>query len=542
LKGIVISSGTSITLSHVQLLNCGTGVEAFGSYTVNLRNALMHNLGHALAINSSSIVKGEHVTVHNTTFFKPASSSLPSLTNCLLIAAGNYVAFNGSNVETNLSDTGIFQTVGAGSHYLAASSPYRDVGTTNINPALLEDIGKLTTYPPVVLTNDITANTILWPQAQRDTNAKDLGYLYDPIDFALNGISLTNATLFLTNGVAISVYGEEGLWLRDNSSLVSVGSASVPNVLTRYNCVQELPIAWGTTGLVEFLVLPRTTAGSPPAVDLTFTRSYLPADSGYHTYTVGNAGIEFDTLSIRHCEFSGGQLNLVGTNGAVYGLTNSLFERVTLNFEGDATLSVFNSTIRGGNGGWVWQDPTNSVWTFKDNLLDSSEMWNLTETLIHENNAYFNSDFDTFYTNNLSEVVLTNLAYLAGPLGRYYHSTNSPLLNAGSRDADDAGLFHFTITVDQAKETNSVVDIGHHYVAVDPETLLPLDFDEDGLPDYIEDANGNGSVDQGETDWTDPDTDGDGVNDYLEWLQGRDPLTAGATTEPIELHVFTPLQ
>ena len=29
----------------------------------------------------------------------------------------------------------------------------------------------------------------------------------------------------------------------------------------------------------------------------------------------------------------------------------------------------------------------------------------------------------------------------------------------------------------------------------------PLDYDGDGLPDYFEDRNGNGSVDSGETDW-----------------------------------------
>jgi hypothetical protein len=33
----------------------------------------------------------------------------------------------------------------------------------------------------------------------------------------------------------------------------------------------------------------------------------------------------------------------------------------------------------------------------------------------------------------------------------------------------------------------------------------PLDTDGDGLPDYFEDLDGNGSVDSGETDWNDPD-------------------------------------
>jgi hypothetical protein len=44
------------------------------------------------------------------------------------------------------------------------------------------------------------------------------------------------------------------------------------------------------------------------------------------------------------------------------------------------------------------------------------------------------------------------------------------------------------------------VDIGLHYVAVNS-SGEPIDTDGDGLPDYFEDANGNGSADSGETDW-----------------------------------------
>ena len=49
-------------------------------------------------------------------------------------------------------------------------------------------------------------------------------------------------------------------------------------------------------------------------------------------------------------------------------------------------------------------------------------------------------------------------------------------------------------------EGTSTVDIGYHYVATDAYGN-PLDTDGDGIPDYIEDANGNGTVDSGETDW-----------------------------------------
>jgi len=48
---------------------------------------------------------------------------------------------------------------------------------------------------------------------------------------------------------------------------------------------------------------------------------------------------------------------------------------------------------------------------------------------------------------------------------------------------------------------------------IDP---LEQDMDGDGVPDAVEDKNGNGLVDPGETDYLDPDSDGDGAPDGLE--------------------------
>ncbi len=76
----------------------------------------------------------------------------------------------------------------------------------------------------------------------------------------------------------------------------------------------------------------------------------------------------------------------------------------------------------------------------------------------------------------------------------------SLLINAGSRNATNAGLYHYTVLTSQVKETNTTVDIGFHYVATDANGV-PIDTDGDGVPDYLEDRNGNGTLDSGETDW-----------------------------------------
>src|SRR5205814_6854364 len=128
-------------------------------------------------------------------------TNLPTSTNSF-ISVSSYVSSN--DVPS------IFQAVGAGYHYLAPGSSYRDSGTTNINSSLAAELKNMTTYPPIVLTNDFTVSTTLAPQAQRDTDLPDLGVHYFPLDYCWTSLNLTNSNLTLTNGVAVGIYGEFG--------------------------------------------------------------------------------------------------------------------------------------------------------------------------------------------------------------------------------------------------------------------------------------------------------------------------------------------
>src|SRR5207237_73318 len=98
-----------------------------------------------------------------------------------------------------------FQTVGAGSYYLASNCSFRNAGTINIDSTLLAELRQKTTYPPIIVPGFIfSTNMTLSPQAQRDTDIPDLGYHYDPIDYAFESARFTNATLTLSAGTAIS--------------------------------------------------------------------------------------------------------------------------------------------------------------------------------------------------------------------------------------------------------------------------------------------------------------------------------------------------
>src|SRR5207247_1302064 len=58
----------------------------------------------------------------------------------------------------------------------------------------------------------------------------------------------------------------------------------------------------------------------------------------------------------------------------------------------------------------------------------------------------------------------------------------SSLINAGSRNATNVGLYHYTVRLDQTKETNSAVDIGYHYVALSAESVTNTVWVEDAIP------------------------------------------------------------
>jgi len=172
----------------------------------------------------------------------------------------------------------------------------------------------------------------------------------------------------------------------------------------------------------------------------------------------------------------------------------------------NANLILTNANGSGTAGGDVM-----------DNAFDNSSLALNPTHVTLANNAYIYPSSPP----NFGEAVKTNFtsfAYTNGPLGSWYQVTAS-LVNLGQQSAPNAGLYHYTTQTSLAKEAATQVDIGFHYVA----TIngLPTDTDGDGIPDYFEDRNGNGSLDTGETDW-----------------QVSNTLGAGAN----QLTLFTPLQ
>jgi len=503
------SSGiTDIYCWDCQFLKFYIGVWFGGSANLHLRNVLMAH-GNTVCFDDSCddsgnlVLDAENLTVDDCGTLVYTCGGVQAgytLTNSILTAT----PLPGSAYPSNLvssavlsNSRGIYQIAGAGSYYLTNSSPYRNCGTTNIDTALLADIASKTTYPPIVYSNTtISVATTFSPQAQRDTDTPDLGYHYDPIDYFFGGVS-ANSNLTFTAGTAVGWFynwlgGAYGIALGDSVTATFNGSVTAPCIFARYNTVQEGGNGnWTSQGWLAGIT-GQSYANAAPTVTAQFTHcSMLPAE--------GPAIRDDWTLLIQNftdCEF------WVGGNGGYYSsvnCTNCLFFRsapgLWWNYAA-ANLTLWNCTLIGGD--LTADHGTGSFWpiTIVNCAFDGTSIFMVDETesatgAYCDYNAFLNdADFTTVMGGH--EVInLAGFNWQTSWLGNYYQSTNSPLVNRGNTTADQLGLYHFTTQTNQVPETNSIVDIGYHYVATDAYGN-PLDSNGNGIPDYIEDTNGNG--------------------------------------------------
>jgi hypothetical protein len=504
--GMVLYAPSGHVVQHVQFVRCSTPIGSSGN-SFTTRNLLMHHAAtRGFHLLSGSTATGENLTLHEVAQVVNTSNAL-SLTNSLLVSVTNWTySFYGANNATN-SSSSAFQSVGAGHHYLAAHSPYRNAGTTNLSAGLLTQLRQRTTHPPILLDN-VSVNTFLSPQATRDTGLPDLGYHYEPIDYIASNV-LVSATLTLTNGVALGVSGSYGLRMQSSGRVASEGLPHVLNRVVSLANVQEQPVA---TGGNTFIDLP---SGLYPIMEFRFTDLSI-RQGALGTILANNGFNPFQLLSFQHCQIRGATLGLWPSTSSTVTATllNNRLERSSLSFAHSYYsqntpfyVSLYNNLFRNGFLYLNYDSGTyNPYWYVRDNLFDGTSQYlsgNAWGTYIQRGYNGFISGTTNSLGGSNNKTGLT-ADYQTGPLGPFYYPASganlTQLINAGSRTASSAGLYHFTTTTNQFKEATSTVDIGYHYVAVDGNGF-PVDTDGDGLPDYFEDRNGNGTFNTGETDW-----------------------------------------
>lgn len=492
-------SSDNHVVAHAQVVNSGTAIFAENNVgmlnTVYLKNVLIHNVSSAFNGNNFAIY-GEHVTVDQCSDLHPGSGNL-FFTNSVLVAVSTMRPYSGTSNQTSSSSSAVFQTAGAGLHYLKTNA-YRNAGTTNLEPKLLAEIKKLTTYAPVIISNNITANTTWSPQVQRDSDLPDLGYHYDPLDYVVNGASLSNATLTIGAGTVVGVNcasNNYGLMLLDAAVLVTAGSPTNLVRFIRTAVAQESPSLSLDAGGHTF---GHWSATTDPQLRARFTEFPLSAGAGWHFSMDWDMG----PSTYQDCQFFGGEFH--GWYGGDFYLTNCLLERVSINLgygsDPGRTVHMFNNTFYEGI---ISLSFPGTAWHVKDNLFVRTDISG-DSSINHANNGYLNG-YARLSPTQPTDVVLSSITFDSGALGERYLQSGSALINAGSRQAGAAGLYHHTTLTNQTKEAATMVDIGFHYVALNAQGM-PIDTDADGTPDFQEDINGNGLVDAGETLYTIPPT------------------------------------
>lgn len=213
-----------------------------------------------------------------------------------------------------------------------------------------------------------------------------------------------------------------------------------------------------------------------------------------------------------------------GGSTAVELFQNNLFHRPNIGITSSGQIVTCNNLILTTTNASVnfVNDGSSTTWTNRNNAFDGGSVF-MDGVIGH--NAYLNAC--VFHNTLQSNDIVTNLIWVAGPLGNYYQATTSLLINQGSASSTNFGLYYYTTTTNQVEETNSTVDIGYHYVALGTDGL-PLDTYWLGIPDYLADTNGTLAT------WQmkyfghlgiDPngDYDGNGTNNLQEYLNGTDP-------------------
>jgi hypothetical protein len=523
---------SDIAVRHAQFVDCHTGLDVEDSSGITADNALFLRSENVTTVAAGSTVTARHITAHqcNNFTYEPGGGSTLNLTNSLLVNTTNWgTSGYNTNAVVKTTDEGALQAIGAGAHYLADNSTYRNAGTTNIPAFLVTDLRLRTTYPPLAITNAmVTTNLTLRIQSPRCTNVP-IGYAYAPLDYVFGSNVLTNATLTIPAGVAVGTFtpgsNTHGLLLLSGANLVTSGSPTNLARIVRYNTVQEqASAAWSATNVGAQIRVPTNNTAPVPTGNFRFTDWSVPALEPLHVDLLRSNTTAF---VFRDCQFAGGKFR---SGPAEVAFTNCLFVRLDgVCEEAPATVTNrwYNTTSYGGR--WSFFNTHGGKWEIFNNIFYNTTDLTVDTSLLNGWNAFLPGApvVNTYWSND----VVTNIVFEAGPLGGYYLPTNSPLTNRGSMNATDAAMYHFTTTTNQHKETNSIVDIGFHYVALNAANF-PVDTDGEGLADYAEDVNGNGTTESTDTDVNDPDTDYDGRNDFQEAVDGTlgyDPASAVRT-------------
>ncbi len=457
------STGAStLDVINCQFVSNDTPIAKYGG-TLNVENCLMVDNGSTVIeqVPSAGVFANlVNCTVDGgTTLYDTYSLSI---TNSII--TGVTATGSPSNTDSVIlsSSSGVYDSVGAGDYYLPATSPYKDDGTDAIDVSLVAELRKRTTSAPVEITSDITEDTTWGQVADRDIGNVDLGYHYPVIDYLSTQRRLDSSDLTILPGVVLATGGYEGIRIFEGSKIFSQGSINNPVVITHYYNVQESNLQLGSKSITTERFMGFWDGYSyEPEGNFNFTKFYKSAGSIWHLHTTTSWSPT--SLIITNCEFYNCETNFGGASDSVITLKNNLFVNVDdISLSGTGDMFVENNLFF--TGSVSFNQTGSGDWYFYNNVFDNVTFNSTTfANMSHSNNGYIGSGQQTIGASS-SNVIVATFEYSEGPFGKFYQSSDD-FINEGSGNADDEGLYHFTASVTNEKEQNSIIDIGYHYPA-----------------------------------------------------------------------------
>lgn len=531
-------------IRHTRFLRVRNPVRSAAATPVTLENVLIRvsKTSGIVFQGAGTAFTGEHLTIHDAPNLLTGGTL--TLVNSLIVGVANVPPYTSIGSFEVSSSAGLFETVGAGAYYLPIDSPHRNAGTPAIDPTLAIELGSLTTEAPQVINADVTADTTWQPVVERDMDVPDRGYHYPPLDYLVSDRRVAYATLQLEDGVTVGVYGSSGLLLGNGARLVSIGLPDALNRIVHYSLAQEQPNtsmvpSMGSLGLLELNADPNPPQ---PEVSLVFTEAAMPAGVRTRRQLFRSVNASSLRLEAMHSHLVGVDFAPNGSQpGTTLSLLNNRIEDCVLTISDTnepgfhpVTLSAHNNLFRSGYF-QIRSERGDSSWTIRDNVFDPVFLSVTTLNGVFSHNG-FRAGLPVFGADSRTGLTMD---FASGPPTYRYPNSGganslATLVNAGSRSASAAGLYHFSVLSEDAPELATTVDIGFHHPAAAPSGEVALDTDRDGIPDALEDLNGNGIQDAGETSPADLDSDYDGRTDGDEKLDGTDPLNP-ASVKPVLL-------
>lgn len=509
-------SASQHAVRHVQFVRCGTALRINGdglaTQNLDVFNALFTDVDLAVT-GFSYAVRGEHWTVNRcrqlTEDLGLPRSSPPAqvyLVNGILAeVAGMGNAQLTPTVVRTYSDAALaFRSTGAGSAYLGDATA-RDAGTDAIDPGLACELRERTTHPPVFLTGAGAGNTVWRPQVARDTGLLDLGFHYDPVDFAIRSVTVqSGATLRVLAGTVVAVAGGLGVQAEAGSQVFLEG---VPGQPVRWypiqSCQEQSRFCGESTSSAVLLAGSGTSASDPqngPTLTARHLESALIGGCGL-ILQADQAASVFRKVDAQDCQFGAGSILLGGPVGSEVRAANNLFQGTALVVSGGGSVEAFNGLWYGGSSRWQ-RGTTAGSWIVRDCVFQEHSLWDSGGGIVAQCLAYAGASSGRFVAADPGTIVLSAFVYAPGPLGAFYQASTN-FVDRGSRSAAEAGLYHHTTAIGQTPEGTSRVDLGFHYPAmtVQGDRAVALDTDADGTSNLEEDGNGDGQTGGGETDW-----------------------------------------